>query len=289
MEIALETAERGRVMLYAGIALSYTDITAERLPHRHEALEHVVQIDYCRAGQVVWDMGHGGRIFLNPGDFAVHTLGACADSVLLFPTGHYQGLTVSVDMREAEARPPEPVAGADVFGGLRRKLRPDGGAAFLAGNEQSEGIFSAFYGQPEALRLAYQRVKALELLLYLARVEAAPQLPEVKPEQIETVREIHNRLLQHIGQRVTIEELSRQYMMNPTTLKAAFKAVYGTSLAAHIKAHRMEQAARLLRDTDKSVAEIAQAVGYDSPSKFSAAFKASFQVLPREYRKRHGF
>ena len=86
--------------------------------------------------------------------------------------------------------------------------------------------------------------------------------------------------------RVTIEELSRQYLINPTTLKAAFKAVYGASLASHIKQHRMEQAARLLRETDMSVAAIAQAVGYESQSKFSAAFKESFQVLPREYRKR---
>lgn len=47
----------------------------------------------------------------------------------------------------------------------------------------------------------------------------------------------------------------------------------------------MEQAARLLRETDRSVAEIAQAVGYDSQSKFTAAFKAFFGALPREYRK----
>ena len=89
-----------------------------------------------------------------------------------------------------------------------------------------------------------------------------------------------------MGERITIEELSRQYLMNPTTLKAAFKEVYGTSIAAHMKQHRMERAAKLLRETNMSVAEIAQAVGYDSQSKFSAAFKACYQVLPREYRKK---
>ena len=68
-------------------------------------------------------------------------------------------------------------------------------------------------------------------------------------------------------------------------MKAAFKSVYGTSLAAHIREHRMEQAAKLLRTTDRSIAEIAQAVGYDSQSKFTAAFKAYFHMLPREYRK----
>ena len=106
-----------------------------------------------------------------------------------------------------------------------------------------------------------------------------------QPETVEIVREIHDRLLENMDRKITIDELSKQYHMNPTTLKAAFKAVYGTSLAAHIKEHRMEQAARLLRETDRSVAEIAQAVGYDSQSKFTAAFKAFFGALPREYRK----
>jgi len=81
------------------------------------------------------------------------------------------------------------------------------------------------------------------------------------------------------------EELSKKYLINPTTLKETFKAVYGRSIAAHIKQHRMEQAAKLLRETDLSIAEIAQAVGYDSQSRFTAAFKSFFQVVPREYRK----
>ena len=116
--------------------------------------------------------------------------------------------------------------------------------------------------------------------------EEAP--PDVPPEQAEIVREIHEQLLRHMDRRVTIEALSRQYHMNPTTLKAAFKAAYGASLAAHIKGHRMEQAARLLRETERSVADIAQAVGYDSPSRFSAAFKETYGVLPREYRRSDG-
>ena len=155
------------------------------------------------------------------------------------------------------------------------------------------GVFLQFqigidiYDQPEKLRLPYQRIKVLELLLYLTQMEFTPQnrLTEYQAKQIEIVRKIHDQLLQHMEQRVTIEELSKQYLINPTTLKSAFKDVYGTSLAAHIKEHRMEQAAKMLRETDMSIAEIAQAVGYDSQSKFSTTFKAFFQVLPREYRR----
>ena len=122
-----------------------------------------------------------------------------------------------------------------------------------------------------------------------AKMEFTPQnqLTEYQSEQVEIVREIHDQLLEHMDQRVTIEELSKQYLINPTTLKNAFKSVYGTSIAAHIKEHRMEQAAKLLKETDQSIAEIAKAVGYDSQSKFTAAFKNFFRILPREYRKKH--
>lgn len=101
-----------------------------------------------------------------------------------------------------------------------------------------------------------------------------------------TAREIHAYLIAHLDKRVTIEELSKRFLMNPTSLKAAFKAAYGTSLAAHVKAHRMQKAAELLRQTELSGAEIAKRVGYESQSRFAAGFKEAYGVLPTEYRRR---
>ncbi len=99
------------------------------------------------------------------------------------------------------------------------------------------------------------------------------------------MRRMHDELLQHPEQRLTIEELSRKYLMNPTTLKEAFKAVYGDSLASHMKEHRLEKAAELLRRGDESISAIAAAVGYDSPSRFSSAFRERYHLLPVEYRR----
>ena len=113
---------------------------------------------------------------------------------------------------------------------------------------------------------------------------ACPRWRE-EAEQVKIIREIHDHLTEHMEQRVTIEELARQYLINPTTLKTVFKEVYGSSLAAHMKEHRMEKAAALLRETDMSVAEIAGQVGYESQSKFTAAFKEQFGLLPTAYRR----
>ena len=122
----------------------------------------------------------------------------------------------------------------------------------------------------------------------------APHLPPLDAEvhegggtseQIATIRAVHDYLTQHLSSRVTIEELSKRFLMNPSTMKALFKSVYGSSLASHIREHRMEHAAKLLAEGDESIAQIARAVGYESQSKFSTEFHKAFGVLPTEYRK----
>jgi len=274
--------------LYPGIELCYLTFSSEPISVQHKAISHIIQINYCKAGQIIWEMKNGNRIYLNPGDFSLHTMKACTDSVLNFPSGIYQGLTIYIDLQVTSDNPPELLRESNIFETvLSEKFCQNDNPVFLARNEQSENIFSAFYDQPEELKLSYQKVKVLELLLYLSKMNFISQnrLTQYQPELIASIQKIHDQLLHHMEQRITIEELAKRYLINPTTLKNAFKSVYGTSLAAHIKEHRMGQAAKMLKETNKSIAEIARAVGYDSQSKFTAAFKAYFKVLPKEYRK----
>ena len=278
----------GIIPLYPGIEICYLAFSSDSFSVQHKAMPHIIQINYCKAGQIVWEMKNGNRIYLNPGDFSVHTMKVCTNSVLRFPSGIYQGLTIYIDLQKSSDNPPELLKGSNILETiLPEKFCQNDSPAFLAGDKQTENIFSAFYDQPEMLKLPYQKIKVLELLLYLSKMEFISQnkLAEYQFELTETIRKIHDQLLQHMEQRITIEELSRQYLINPTTLKNVFKSVYGTSIAAHIKEHRMRQAARMLIESNLNIAEIAQAVGYDSQSKFTAAFKTYFKILPKEYRK----
>lgn len=102
----------------------------------------------------------------------------------------------------------------------------------------------------------------------------------------EIIHRIHAYLLEHLADRVTIGDLSKQFLMNPTTLKKAFKDVYGMSIAAHMKQHRMEHAAKRLLESNDSIAQIAFAVGYESQSRFANAFNEAYGMLPSVYRKK---
>ncbi len=83
----------------------------------------------------------------------------------------------------------------------------------------------------------------------------APHLPPVDahagehaagltPQQREIIHQVHQLLTENLDSRITIEQLSRRFLMNPSTMKELFKAEYGSSIAAHIRQHRMEKGRR---------------------------------------------
>ena len=276
--------------VFPGVTLVFQEYLAGQTACRHGAEAGLLEISYCRSGRAGWDMKNGCSIYLGPSDFAIHTRQLCADSVMTLPGGCFEGLTVCIDVAAFDREPPELLRGTGISGKmLAEKFCRDGNFAVLAGNERTNAVFSGFYAQPAALRQAYFAIKTLELLLYLAQlpVRAAQEAGRVPSEQIEIVRRVHAELSGHLDRRFTIEELAKQYAINPTTLKSVFKAVYGNSLAAHMKEHRMEKAAALLIGTDETVSQIARQVGYESPSRFSSAFQEAYQLLPLEYRKKH--
>ena len=88
-------------------------------------------------------------------------------------------------------------------------------------------------------------------------------------------------------ERFTIEELSKEYLINTATLKTTFKGIYGQPIGTYMKEYRMKQAAVLLRQTKSTIAEIANQVGYENQSKFSTAFRDVLKITPAEYRKQN--
>lgn len=276
------------VSLFPGIYLVYLKFNTDSISLRHKPLDQFIQINYCKYGHIGWETKAGNCCYLGAGDFSIHTMDSCTDSVIVFPTEVYEGFSICIDLKEASQNPSELLRDADIFDKIfpERFLQGEKMMSF-AGNHKIEALFTAISEPKTSMPSVYQKIKTIELLLYLAEMDIPVDsvLTEYKSELIKAVRNVHDYLLMHIEQRITIEELSGQYHINPTTLKNTFKKVYGNSIAAHIKEHRMEKAAALLIKTALPIAEIARAVGYDSQGKFTVAFKSFYGVLPKDYRK----
>lgn len=102
---------------------------------------------------------------------------------------------------------------------------------------------------------------------------------EADREKIIKAREI---LVQHIGEPITIKELSRKVAINECYLKKGFKELFGTTVFDFYQSQRMEHAKYLLYEKGLSVTEVSVLLGYSSISHFSTAFKKHTGLKPCE-------
>ncbi len=101
----------------------------------------------------------------------------------------------------------------------------------------------------------------------------------------ERIYQSRDILLQHIGDPITIKELSRKVAMNECYLKKGFKEVFGTTIFDFYQQQRMEHAKYLLYEKSLSVTDVSAMLGYSSISHFSAAFKKHTGLKPCELLK----
>ncbi len=102
---------------------------------------------------------------------------------------------------------------------------------------------------------------------------------EADRDKIIKAREI---LIQHIGEPITIKELSRKVAINECYLKKGFKELFGTTVFDFYQSQRMEHAKYLLYEKGLSVTEVSMLLGYSSISHFSTAFKKHTGLKPCE-------
>lgn len=79
--------------------------------------------------------------------------------------------------------------------------------------------------------------------------------------------------------------VSNYISMNYSLFSYSFKQYTGSNFVNFLKNIRMEEAKRLLIETDMRIIEISQEVGYDNEKHFMKIFKASYGVSPSEFRK----
>ncbi|MEO5564605.1 MAG: AraC family transcriptional regulator [Chitinophagaceae bacterium] len=102
---------------------------------------------------------------------------------------------------------------------------------------------------------------------------------EADRDKITKAREV---LIQHIGEPITIKELSRKVAMNECYLKKGFKEMFGTTIFDFYQSQRMEHAKYLLYEKGLSVTDVSMLLGYSSISHFSTAFKKHTGLKPCE-------
>ena len=274
--------------VFSGIELVYYDVHMQSCDINLAKGREMLIITHCQEGRIEFEYKNGEYLYLASGDLSIQKN---TENIRhrYCPLSHYHGVSVAIDMN----RVPRCFSCIldDVFVSpeeLEMKFCSEKPYSIMRENISIEHIFSELYSVPENIRKGYHKVKVLELLLFLSGLEYKGESEERRyfsRSQVTAAKEAKKYLLAHLDEHITITELADMLGISSTSLKICFKGVYGDTINGYITNCKMQKAASLLKNTDKSVLEIAGIVGYNNGSKFAGAFRRVMNKWPNEYRK----
>ncbi|MDA0181275.1 AraC family transcriptional regulator [Solirubrobacter phytolaccae] len=84
-----------------------------------------------------------------------------------------------------------------------------------------------------------------------------------------------------------VDDMAAAAGLSRAHFSRAFRKEFGVSPHVYLLTRRLERAAALLRNTDRSIAEICLDVGLTSVGSFTTSFKRMFDATPTQYRASH--
>ncbi len=117
-------------------------------------------------------------------------------------------------------------------------------------------------------------------------VNEMPNILKKQPGAGETsINRTFRFLYQHYTEEHSLEEIAEYANQNKAALCRSFKKVSGYTIFQYINRLRIDNACRLLKNTDQSITDIAYIVGYNTFSHFNSQFRRVMKLSPSQYRK----
>lgn len=283
--------ENGDVLMtgyrvFPGVELIYNDVHTQFCNAGLQRGGRFLEINHCREGRI--EVAFQNEYFyLEPGDLAIAGKDGSGHESY-FPTSHYHGISIAIDLDYAPDCFTEILDDVDVSPNrLAEKFCSTSGCFVMRADNSIDHVFSELYSVRDCIRRGYFKVKVLELLLFLSGIETNQVEIEQRlytPSQVQLAKRACRFITEHLNEKITIEHLSDLFSVSPTQLKNCFRGVYGMTVYSYIRSQKMHAAARLLHNSDRTVLDIAGEFGYDNGSKFAQAFKDVMGMTPNEYR-----
>lgn len=139
-------------------------------------------------------------------------------------------------------------------------------------------------GQSQTFALRHYLI---ELLLFASRFVG--QYPVASPEHVSPLHYKISSIVRFINSNyaepVRLDELAGRFQISPAYLSRMFKEITGFSLVAYVNLVRIQEAQRLLQETNDKVISIAEQVGFGSLVQFGRAFRQIAKITPLRYRQ----
>ena len=99
------------------------------------------------------------------------------------------------------------------------------------------------------------------------------------------VVQAQNYISCNIHKKITLEDLARQVGLSPHYLSNLFSAEMGISVHNYIQKEKIKVSCHFLKNSNRTVSDIAAYMGFQTPSHFTAVFRKWMDMTPTEYRQ----
>lgn len=86
---------------------------------------------------------------------------------------------------------------------------------------------------------------------------------------------------------LTVDDMATASRLSKAHFSREFRRAFGVSPHAYLRSRRLERACALLRNTDRSIADVCVAIGLESVGSFTTAFTRTYGMTPTEYRSHY--
>ncbi|MEN8255777.1 MAG: AraC family transcriptional regulator [Verrucomicrobiota bacterium] len=210
-------------------------------------------------------------------------------AILLYPGTPFRGSSVT----------PEAKISVHHFQPDHDKSLPPSIARF-AGKESGYRIFRQYEASDlehdirRVVELAHKPAVALNeamrstlMVLIIAQLQAGcddhPPRASLSPE----IQNLIAWLNENLAEKITLDDMATRVGLSTSRFRSIFKNQLGTSPGAYLLDLRLNEAARLLRETLTPIKKIVSLTGYTDIAYFYHAFRSHFKTTPKAYRDRH--
>ncbi|HBR95838.1 MAG TPA: hypothetical protein DD979_00460, partial [Gammaproteobacteria bacterium] len=108
----------------------------------------------------------------------------------------------------------------------------------------------------------------------------------INSRQLKRVKDAQAIIDQRLADPPSVDELCNSVAVNATSLRAHFREVLGTSIFGYLRTRRLEVAKILLEESELSIGEVGNRVGFSNAGAFSVAYRKRFGHRPSQVRSR---
>lgn len=123
-------------------------------------------------------------------------------------------------------------------------------------------------------------------LIHVILADALSQKNYTKNHELSDIEKAATYLERNFERQISIGNLAQMLFLNPSYFSRKFKQEKGVSPKTYLMNIRLNAAKLLLTDTNLSVHELSEKVGFTDDTYFITYFKNRYGVTPLEYRKR---